>query len=94
MRRFRVNDEEKWMHQNGAKFTEWYVEGVLLDSYMLECRRGWCAVYERYATPNSSYHEYVFAPYSDEDACNALWSEFVGFYESAELAEWMNGLAS
>lgn len=89
---FRVNDLGKWMHQNEAEHTEWAFEGCLLDNFMLKCKRGWCAVYERYATPNSSVHEFHFAAYSDEDAVQALWEKFVERYEEAALAEWMNGL--
>lgn len=90
---FRVSNEEKWMHQNGAEFTGAYVEGTLLDNYILQCKRGWCAVYERYATPNSSYHEFRFVPYSDQRGCDELWAEFMEFEESVHLAWWMNELA-
>jgi hypothetical protein len=93
MKVFRVNDEEKWMHQNEAKYTTAYVEGTLLDNYILECKRGWCAVYERYATPNSSYHEFRFAPFKNQRECDELWAEFMAFEESVHLAWWMNELA-
>lgn len=88
MKVFLVRDEKKWMHQNGAEFTGAYVEGTLLDNYILQCRRGWCAVYERYATPNNSYHEFRFTPYSDQTECDALWAEFMEFEERLHR-EWV-----
>ena len=84
MREFVVRDMDKWMHQNSARYTGAFFEGVLLDNYVLDCRRGYAAVYERYATPNSSVPHIKFAPYKDRAAVDALWSEF---YERQEEAE-------
>lgn len=87
---FRVEDAAKWEHQNEAEYID-FVEGVLLDSYVLACKRGYCFVYARSANAGwSSWHEYKFAPYKDEQAVKELWDEWLDFEESA--AEWMNGL--
>ena len=89
---FKVRNEEKWMHQNRAEYTGAYVEGTLLDSYVLACKRGYAAVYERYVNPNKSEHVYKFAPYSDQRKCDELWAEFMEFEESVHLAWWLNEL--
>ena len=81
---FRVHDEEKWMHQNGARYTGAFYEGCLLDNYVLDCKRGYVAVYERYVTPNSSEHVFKFAPYKDREACDSLWHEFYERYDENE----------
>ena len=81
MKTFLVANEDKWMHQNDAQFTGAFFDGVLLDNYVLDCKRGYVAVYEQYVTPNSSEHVFKFAPYKDRAAVDALWSEF---YEREE----------
>ena len=97
IRKFRVEDEAKWEHQNRAEYMGDFVEGVLLDSYMLACKRGYCAVYARsHSAGWSSWHEYRFAAYKDKEACDELWREWREFEEAAEKAwseyeEWMEG---
>lgn len=39
---------EKWMAQNKAEYTGDFVDGALLDNFMLACKRGFAAVYEHY----------------------------------------------
>lgn len=36
----------RWMHQNKALYTGAYVEGVLIDSFVVETKRGVAAIYE------------------------------------------------
>ena len=31
---------EKWMHQNRAEYTGAFVEGTLLDNFVIACKRG------------------------------------------------------
>ena len=88
MRFFKVNDVEKWMHQNKAEHTGAFFEGCLLDNYVLACKRGFCAVYERYVNPNMSEHIYEFAPYKHPRECKELWDDF---YEAAVAhGEWID----
>jgi hypothetical protein len=39
---------EKWVHQNNAEYTGDYVEGCLLDNFIMYTRRGYAAFYEHY----------------------------------------------
>lgn len=36
----------RWMHQNKAQYTGAYVECVLVDSFVVETKRGVAAIYE------------------------------------------------
>ena len=84
MREFIVNDMDKWMHQNNAHYTGAFFEGNLLDNYVLDCKRGYAAVYERPMNEWSSVPHVKFAPYKDRAAVDALWSEFYGRQDEAE----------
>lgn len=77
MRTFKVNDKGKWAYQNRAVYTGAFFEGSLLDNYILACKRGYAAVYERYVNHNMSEHIFKFAPYKDPKAVAELWSEFL-----------------
>lgn len=50
MTRFYLNASalSRWMHQNKAQCTGAYVEGVLVDSFVVETKRGVAAIYEHY----------------------------------------------
>ena len=78
-----INDIEKWMHQNDAEYTGEFFEGCLLDNFIVACKRGYAAIYERYATSNSSRYYMVFAPYKDVAAVDKLFSEFLEREEAA-----------
>lgn len=74
---------EKWIHQNKGNYTGNYVEGCLLDNYVLECKRGYAFVYEHYLNPNSSDYYIEFVPYKsaklhlkEYDTAWARWLEF------------------
>ncbi len=41
----------KWAHQNQIEYTEHYVEGVLLDSFVVFTKHGMAAIYEHYRSP-------------------------------------------
>lgn len=84
MKHFTVRNFDKWLHQNGAKYTGAFFEGVLLDNFVLDCKRGYAAVYERYVNPNMSEYEIRFAPYRDKEAISELWGEFYGRYDEHE----------
>lgn len=76
MTTFLIMDEDKWMHQNDAQFTGAFFDGVLLDNFVLSCKRGYAAVYEHHVNEWTSNHVCRFAPYKDRKAVDALWSEF------------------
>lgn len=38
---------EKWFSQNQGEYTGDFVEGVLLDSFVIATKRGFAAVYEK-----------------------------------------------
>ena len=80
---------EKWEHQNGAEYTGDFFEGVLLDNYVLACKRGYAAHYERYVNPWMSAHEIRFEFYEDREACNDLFDEFYEReHEAEEYMKW------
>ena len=45
----------KWFHQNEAKYTGDFVEGVLLDNFVIATKRGFAAIYEKPLNPNQSW---------------------------------------
>lgn len=53
---------DKWMHQNEAIYTGDYIEGCLLDNFIVSTRRGYAAIYERYISPNKSGYYVEFEP--------------------------------
>lgn len=55
-----ANELEKWIHQNNAEYTGDFIEGCLLDNFVLVTKKGFAAIYEHYLTPWSSdyYIEY------------------------------------
>ena len=60
---------EKWMHQNRAEYTGAFVEGTLLDNFVIACKRGFAAVYE-----SSDYRvEY------ETGAAQKVWSRWYQF---------------
>ena len=70
----------KWIHQNKGEPAD-HVEGALLDSVLVDCRRGRAALFETYQNTNSSVFTVYFAPYTDYDALDTLddmWDAFSG----------------
>lgn len=53
---------EKWIHQNAGEIDE-IVEGCLLDSLLIACKRGYAALYEKYVNAYESTYEVYFQPY-------------------------------
>lgn len=55
---------EKWLHQNKAIYTGDFLEGCLLDSFIVSTRRGYAAIYEKYINANKSgyYVEFEAGP--------------------------------
>ena len=62
MKTFYINscDLEKWIFQNKAVVLD-CLEGCLLDNLLLECKRGYAAIYEHYLNSNSSNYLVIFS---------------------------------
>lgn len=73
---------ERWMHQNGAEYAGPYVDGVLLDSFVVSTRRGYAAIYETYRNEWTSTYTVTFQPGSAPD----VWKEWEAFEAAAEAA--------
>lgn len=77
--KFRISPKnlEKWMHQNEAEYTGAFVEGCLLDNFVLACKRGFAAVYEHYLNCWSSDYLIEFQP----GAAQEVWKNWYRFEE-------------
>lgn len=53
---------EKWVHQNGAIYTGDYIEGCLLDNFVMATQRGYAAFYENYINEWKSDYYVEFQP--------------------------------
>ena len=82
MKRFLLNDPEKWMHQNQAGTTGDFVEGCLLDNFIVQCKHGVAALYEHYCNCWSSCYEVHFA--RTESEARDLFEEFYTFQKRCE----------
>lgn len=72
----------KWLHQNAAECTGDFVEGVLLDNFVVWTKNGVAAIYEQYV--NSSKSEYrVEFQRGDGDIVWRRWEQFAAKAESA-----------
>jgi len=79
---------EKWMHQNRASYTGMFVEGCLLDSFVLETRRGYAFIYEHYLNANSSDYMVIFVPYkaAHKPEYDKAFADWYDFEERSETA--------
>ena len=50
---------DMWAHQNKVEYIS-YIEGVLLDNYLVMTKHGLAAIYEHYVNPNRSTYEVHF----------------------------------
>lgn len=79
---FRLNPSqyEKWVYQNCGDVAD-FIEGTLLDSVLIDCKRGRAAIFETALNEWSSAYIVYFAPYKDPDALenvNSMWDTFAG----------------
>lgn len=58
---------EKWFRQNHAEYTGMFVEGCLLDNFVVMTRRGFAAFYEHYLNPNQSIYYVEFQARAAQD---------------------------
>ena len=68
----------KWMAQNGAEYTGDYVEGCLLDNFIVATRRGYAAIYENYVNEWTSDYLVEFQP----GAAQTVFSNWYKFEEA------------
>ena len=68
-------DFEKWAHQNNAEYTGDYIEGVLLDNFIMCTPRGFAAFYENYLNEWSSTYYVEFQPGAAQNIFSN-WYEF------------------
>lgn len=73
---------EMWMHQNKAEYTGDFVDGVLLDNFVLSTQRGFAFVYEHYLNPNQSDYLVIYA--IGEDNINKMFDDFYEFQDKSE----------
>lgn len=66
---------EKWMHQNRAEYTGSFVEGTLLDNFVIACKRGFAAVYEHPLNEWTSNYRVEFGLGAAQDVWNR-WYQF------------------
>lgn len=75
---FRISagaDFEKWMYQNGAVYTGDYVDGCLLDNFVVCTKRGFAAVYEHYVNCWTSDYYIEFQPGAAQEVFRR-WYDF------------------
>lgn len=73
-------DLEKWMHQNRAEYTGVFVEGCLLDNFVVATKRGFAAFYEHYLNEWSSDYIVEFQP----GPAQTVWRRWYEFEERRE----------
>lgn len=86
MIRFYLNADAlgRWMHQNKAQYTGAYIEGVLLDSFVVETKRGIAAIYEHALNEWTSNYYVEFTDYKssfENGEANKIWSNWHAFEE-------------
>lgn len=68
---------DKWMHQNSAEYTGDFLDGVMLDNFVVWTKRGAAAFYENALNSWSSEYRVEFEP---GDAPN-VWKRWEAFEE-------------
>ena len=83
MTRFYIDPKnlEKWLHQNEAEYTGDFVDGCLLDSFVVWTKNGVAAVYEHYLNAWSSDYLIEF----ERGSADEVWTNW---YLFADRAEW------
>lgn len=83
MTRFYIDPQniEKWLHQNEAEYTGDFVDGCLLDSFVVWTKNGVAAVYEHYLNEWSSDYLIEF----ERGSADEVWTNWYLFADRAEL---------
>ena len=74
MKKYNLNPRylEKWIRQNGAAVLD-IIDGVLLDNFLIECKRGAAVVKETYINSNMSGYTVYFS--RDNKEIYNFWDE-------------------
>lgn len=73
-------DFDKWVHQNKAEYSGDFVEGCLLDNFVMVTKRGFAAFYETPCSEWCSKYRVVF----QKGAAQDVFREWYKFEEAAE----------
>ena len=68
---------EKIIYQNRAEVVD-IIEGVLLDSYLLETKRGYMILKDTYLNPNQSIYTIYYS--TDSDKIQEVWDTLKKYY--------------
>ena len=74
------NNLEKWLHQNDGTYTGDFMEGCLLDNFIVETKRGYAVFYEHYVNEWSSVYRVEFQSFK-ESRCKELFDRWYKFIE-------------
>lgn len=75
---------EKFIAQNDAVFTGDFVEGCLINNFVLACNRGYAFFYEHATTTWTSDYYVEFVPYNDRENVLKLWDKWHKFEKEME----------
>lgn len=67
--KFTCSNLAKFMHQNKGEYTGDFVDGVLLDNFIVATKRGYAAFLETYVNPNMS----TYTVYFQKGAAADIW---------------------
>lgn len=85
VKRFLINSGENfntWFRTNKAEYTDYYVEGSLLDNFIVETKHGVAAFYERYCTAWESNYFVEFARFGNEEGYKEVFDHWYRFEEA------------
>lgn len=71
---------EKWLHQNKGEYTGNFVDGVLLDSFVIATPRGYAAVYEKYCNEWTSCYHVVY----EKGTAQNMFKQWYEFEQAAQ----------
>lgn len=66
---------EMWIHQNKAEYAGDFIDGSLLDNFVVATKRGFAAIYECYVNEWQSQYRIEFQPGTAQDVFRR-WYEF------------------
>ena len=83
---FTLHDFDEWVAQNDAECID-CVEGCLLDSVVMNCKRGTAFLFEEYQNEWTSLYHVYFIPYKEQannPEYDALWDRFYALQNQEE----------
>lgn len=83
MREFYLNPSQynKWEYQQRENkkeccWCEYMCDGVLVDNFLIYCKKGLALLQEHYVNPWQSDYYVMFARYDDKDGTDMIWDIF------------------